>query len=1496
MVPPGGSATLYGVLYQLLASVHHVVQLRLLRQEDGQKILGAQLVAEPTGGGGDLRIELPGQRIVEQWKARTTGKAWSLLQIVGKVLPDLYLDLALDLPTDETTYVFATEGHPTEEAQAFFERLRGPVPEGDPLAGLRREDRKILREIAKAVRTRQQLRSEPDSLTYPKLRLLLSRFEIREGQKSEDLVRDIGRFLLPLVDHRDDVPEKRERLCLMILSKAAHGEVVIVPEDLLREAGLRGVSLENGDELRRRAREGVQREVERRKYNRNRDVRTKPDWPEDKPLLILTGESGQGKTWQLARLALDLAREEDGNKVLAVFVVSQGDAARDLQQAADLLWQQAWDHDQAKSLDRVAAHWREVRGDTGQPWLAVCVDGVQSVREARALIEDFDWDRWGIRLALSASKEIGTALARERPEQAHLRILRDFTLPELRAYLHHYDRVSEDLPSDVRETLRRPLLAGIYTAIGSGPQWRPTREYQLYEEYWRWLQRSRDQVEHPEDLERVKRLALTLFDEEPRYPWTWEQLEQVGLTDEARRRLEQIGWWVRVDGGMEVWHDRLLSWALAEAVAERGSAEELAIWLRRDRRPVNQRIRRILAYLPLDVLWLLSGNLAKRHLVTDLIVLKEEEDQSFGFHGLYEEDLPSLGYRIVPSLIERLRRLADRARYSYLDLAVNALSKILDQEPDGRADLPLLLKDSSRVVREVAVGTLALHPHPDAVELLWDRLRGSSRSIDESEGEKGLTTYRTTLPALRACLELDSGWLRTRILEADPEKEPVWELAYLLANLKNPRARSIWLEVKGELFRKMPPNKLRSLAVCIRVFLDAEEVPRLERWLSVKEDWTDLKAFRALAWVDPDRAVQLLATLPLENLSDHHFGSWLPILLLKRPEQTRRALRDRIAASGPDFWQAADLYRWYEERVDCTTVELLLDRLSSDATWDSLRRPLGVLSRLHRLGLLQAFEKRAGTDLDRRLGELGVSWIDSPEESDLHELRSVLLKIGGEGIRRLIRASLASSNLKRQQEALVWGRMFPEEIAAATPREPGAQILLGEDRAVVEEVVALEVDNPWQPNWWQDRLRNLWRLRRGRPPMTDEDLGPAFEVLESGDAKKRMRGLEAVSISGRADLLSRLPKWLEGLGELEKKKRQELDQRAAYLVHRLAGETPESVRKLSQILEFGDFPSLLANLYGKPGAEALPDRLEPSLLTSLRSGRFGEVEMNFALTLSRSRELDPSLLREVWNYGKDADDWDRMVFWKVVARLDSDEILEQLWKRSLDRDPIWDERFEAVSALATLEPDDAFNITAWHLSETGSGRDDFVLLLLDLDAGRAIPWLIEQAVRERQTEILWTIARALRRAGPTVELELRAGLESPDFRVRKAAVHLAGWQGPGFLDADLQRMAAEDPDDDIQWECLQALDRQNKERCVLELMNAFRQATGTARWSYLESILELGDPRLLVTENDPLWLSPILTEELGVLEVHANWRLQERFKEVKRSAEQRDRNQKDGRN
>lgn len=1472
-VSPGGSATLYGVLYQLLGSLHQTTWLQM----QGDPVRAARLEVEPPGGGGDLRVEGPGYRRVEQWKARTSGRSWGLQDVLDQVIPDLYRDPALDLPADQTCYVFATEGHLGEKARAFFERFHGPMPETNPLAGLGEEDLQLFCATAREIQERPAFRSEPIDQTHWKLRRLLSRFEVRENQTADRLIHEIDQSLLPLVDYMEDIPAKRDELCTLLLRRGAGKGPgnALMPEDLLREAGLHGISLESEDDLRRTAREVLEREIERRRYDEAIDVREAPVWPEGKRVLFVSGESGQGKTWQMARLALDRWKEHR----LVALVDSRGDAERDLQRASDLLWKQAWGRDRPISLDRLAERWRRIRGTAEKPWLTVGVDNVQSLSEARALLREGDWEEWGAELILTGPAHIGDTLAQEEPERVHHVRLRDFTPTELREYLRRHERFWETVPEDVRDTLKRPLLAGIYTSLGSDPDFNPTHEYDLYERSWQRLERKL--IEQPEDLELVKTLALKLLDTEPRYPWAWEDLREAGVGPETRARLEKAGWWTRNEEGVEVWHDRMLSWAIAMAFADRARSENPVVRLLAHPHSRATRIGRIQAYVTMDLLWILSGDPTKRDLVPDLLIRLEEGDGGFGSRWLlYRSTLPTLGRRIIPGFLERIRRLLDS--HSFVVPAVEILSKILDREPEGREELPRLLTDPSQRVRRIAVGTLARHPHAAAINPLWDLLRSSSLRM-ETRRREGILDRRSAFAALRSCLVLDPDWLRSKIREIQPEGEPVWELAYLLANLKHPLAPSIWLDVKGDLLEKIPSGKPHSLMVCIRVFRDREELSRLEGWLSVDEDWTDNVALEAIARIDPDRAVSLLTTVPLDRLLASHKG-WLPILLLNRPEETRLALRERMSVAGGDFWRVARDYWWYEEQLDRDTLEVLLDQLvvelegagrpdSIEDTWNRISGPLHQLSRVHRVDLLRCFEARSGTDLDLRLGDLAVASINRPQFSK--ELFMVLLKIGGTGLWHLIRADLASEDPDRRSEAIAHGLILPEELCAVP--QPGMRVLAaaGDDQALVAEMMT-----------WEGKIKNgdltmLWRLRHWKPPISDVDLVPALEGLESGDLQRRLRGMAALSISGRQDLLIRLPEWLEGL-ELSTEDLAPLDDRASYLVHRLADVSLEDLQQVARTLDVTRFPWTAVQLLYEGASAELADRLESHLLDRHAAvGRLATSELNLALALEQRRKLSSSLLQAIWENGKGLPRqyWSSEHFYPAVSRIDSEEVREEIWKEAFESGASR-RRIGAIRALHSFEPEEAIRAARRSLEEP---------LLLEIGGPSAVPLLLDLASRERKTEGLWEIARVLRRAGPEVETELRERLKSPEFRVREVSAHLAGWLGSGFLEAELRRMAHEEPDTDVQWECLKALERQNKERCVLELMEAFRSVHGTTRWSYLESILELGDPHLLVRQDDRLWLGQILSPELGAMEVHANYRIEKRRAEVKRAAERRDR-------
>jgi hypothetical protein len=92
MPQAGGSAAIYGILYQILANLWRASEIRLEAKLAGQEILSARLILEPKGGG-DARYEGEGIRVVEQYKTRSGNRTWSLKDLIEDVIPNLFVDL-----------------------------------------------------------------------------------------------------------------------------------------------------------------------------------------------------------------------------------------------------------------------------------------------------------------------------------------------------------------------------------------------------------------------------------------------------------------------------------------------------------------------------------------------------------------------------------------------------------------------------------------------------------------------------------------------------------------------------------------------------------------------------------------------------------------------------------------------------------------------------------------------------------------------------------------------------------------------------------------------------------------------------------------------------------------------------------------------------------------------------------------------------------------------------------------------------------------------------------------------------------------------------------------------------------------------------------------------------------------------------------------------------------------------------------------------------------
>lgn len=370
MSKAGGPATLYGVLYQILGSVRWACELSLSdAQVSDDDIHSARLVLEPADGG-DLTVEKPSQRIVEQWKSRRNGRPWRIRETLSDVVPDLYLAVDLNDIDRTTIFRFRAEGEvgEWEQARTFFARLGVVDVNAFTIAELDDEvpllfmggretltERQFFLWIASHVEAAQQRRGNDESpaVRHRRLCYLLANFEIPPSQSAAEIELEIDRCLRPWVDYADPdlLAAKRSEMCGRLLKIASEGQAVIRPREFLRSVGLTAIPLTSWplirDLLQQSASDAAAKLLH---YKPTLDVRHATVWPGGKPVLVLTGEGGCGKSWQLASLAC----EKNHGETAVVLFRAFGDPQRDLDEAARCVWQLGVGHEPPLDLGGIA--------------------------------------------------------------------------------------------------------------------------------------------------------------------------------------------------------------------------------------------------------------------------------------------------------------------------------------------------------------------------------------------------------------------------------------------------------------------------------------------------------------------------------------------------------------------------------------------------------------------------------------------------------------------------------------------------------------------------------------------------------------------------------------------------------------------------------------------------------------------------------------------------------------------------------------------------------------------------------------------------------------------------------------------------------------------------------------------------------------------------------------------------------------------------------------
>lgn len=1512
MVQTGGPAAINGFLYQILSHLGWLAEIRIKRRISGTDVPEDMcLVLEPKDGG-DARCEAAGIYLVEQYKVRPDS-TWSVQTIIDDVLPDLRSAVP-ETPVSNAKYRFVTDGRAgrLDNFRAFLKAVHSV---SDPSMLDDTGSYKFGLNLPNSFRSlfdyillnteRASERSRADA-TMTVLHLLKNfemDFEIVADHHS-DL---IEKMLRPLCANLGDERGKRQQLVGILMERLSKGEDrldVAAIDELLRSAAL------DPDRLRKLARLNemldylVDDSLERIGYQASIDVRQPPEWPEGKSVLLIAGESGEGKTWQLA----NLSRAEADACQHIVWIYAGQDTESTLKRAMRVVWQEGLGCTDEKTPMALTVHYQEMVHDAVMPWLTIAIDDVQSPELARDLVRQ-PWGRWGIRLALSVPERVASAV-QHAASDVHVHRITRFSVNQISDLLDRKGRNWGELPSDLQQLLRTPILAGLYLDLPYDTfSTAPSCEYEIFEAFW--TRRMQEKGKTGDDG--ILMLIAARVLEGRYYPVGRAQWREVNLDDVVIERLHATGWLNYLPGGMVSFaHDRLLNWAVAKFFLQQLQIGELSIVQLADNLlqcadSSSGHYAKSLGYVPMDVLWLLAADQKRNRQIANVIT-RLVESQHYGNYGeiLYVHLLPTLGERAVSVLQVLLNELPERD-YRFKVIA-QGLANVAIQDGVDISEFSRTLLHSASIDRQAVGITIATtKPSPQFLDRLWELHQERCEVLDYSHEELqrspwDIQDYEASFAALRAGVQTDPTWLRDRIKKADPLQERVNQFAYLLNSLDHPSALDIWSEVKNELMEKVPKDRPRSLLHCIRRFGDFSGIGFVVSCLTREEDFASGAAFASLVKLDPDFAIKKLAEIYRFELAASR-GWWLPQLLRVRPDATRRKLLEMAHNRDHGSKLLDNLFTGRANQLDAAMLRFRLRELESVLEVHSLSAcqghpwitfPLRLLNGVTRPDLLEVLRQEAGSPLERMVTEVACKRI--PGRSDFHdhvleECRLFLINVNGNGITDLVNYELNSCGYWERYGGLGW--------AYCRPNTDTISILKDICRRPVTDKVTGERSDGW--------------FERYRATIALAAIGSDDGMIESIWAE----GPEAVA--GDLNKIRRM------FGPIDKA----CTKRTAEKIAQQSATEGDILKSLTVawLSRDVDFIPIVRHIFSASDPDSEVARMACIVLIELgdTSIEFRELALAMLRTKTNSRYAIDALLAigkdivsELVNYLNDMPlaGWDDIkiqlaerlfhftearedaIEWAVrlckewslpmalpplelAAEADDAEVRELIICKSFsENDIVVGEKVRAIQALAKFDYERAVMAIKRQLRITNKEFRQLARLLVCLSPVGSVANLLDIAkIRE---DSVAAIGHALRRLGQgEVDTELSRCMTDSQRAIRAVGVELAGWLPPGRLVAEIETMLEIETEDKPRQAALEALVRKEEQAITADLLSAFEKSSGNHRWPLLLALLKVGDPYLLSDRDDPLWIGKVLDQAPYIFSRHAKEILKNRKDEIK---------------
>jgi len=1497
MTQAGGPAALNGFLYQIIQHLDWLTDVTLSGSLRGDDSDNACLVLEPRTGG-DARAELAGRYLVEQYKTRKGG-TWSVSDIES-VLKDLRKAVPANFP-EHAVYRFVTDGRAGQLGPlfSFLHDIRSASHPADldkldarsfngSFHGTNREyfDRLV-----------EQTRSANSSPVQESGRIfhLLKQFEMEFEVAADRLAASIERRIRPYASDLGAERRIREHLVGMLMEKLSQGETRLSAQDIdamLRHAGISPDRLRNAIRLAVSLNTVAQRRLQQIGYQSDLDVREPPVWNEDRAVLLIAGDSGSGKTWQLGRLLVSC-----GEAGLPAMLCRNGHSANEiLGNAANDVWQGGLQETSQRTLPAVVAHLRELIPSGPSTRTTIALDNVRDVDLARDLVRQ-DWNAWGIRLVMTVPTSVMNALRTTDANSIQAYSVPDFTVDELDRLLRRRGRRWADLAPDQKRLLRKPVLAGLFLELQYDDILRaPHGEYEIFDRFWERI--TANGATGDEGM--LMALALRELDGGA-YPLPRPQWIDIGLDGAAASRLVAAGWLrVNEDGSAEFTHDRLLNWAAAKSLVNefrrrRILPDELSARLLQTVSTTRDNRLRSLTYVPMDALWMLSAEEANEA-VLDTIIAHFEDTRDFGSYGdqLYNHLLPTLGQRAVPLLTQRMRGIPGDSNASYrFSLIAKAFAALAIQDGvDLSGVVPRLLRGQSPDQHRVALAVLTAAPDPRHLDRVWEIHKGHANALDDDREGRFPDLYQNSFQAISSMIAMEPDWLRHRILNANSTSDPVHELAYQLSALDHPDATSIWEETGDTLIASVPVHKSRSVINCIGRFADQRKKDYVIAQLANSANMASGVALSVLAALDPLVAIdQLVAVRESERYLTRTW--WLPTLLLKHPEITRRRVLD-LAMQNPGGRRIVEmLFSDRPDDLDEETLRFVIRDLESELQNPPLEasagnsfwpyRSLDFLGKIVRPDYLAILEAEAGGVLEKEILDVAIRRPRSGSNGRdllIESCRRALALIGGEGLTQLLLHELASPHFWVRYSGLKWAPLRGDpalierlgqiaeqtRLADRSDRESNANqefcmamkalAALGADAQLVailesEVTAGVPVDIAW--------------LRPETSPMPKAVTRSARLVLEddASTAPELSRALLVAWASGDAELIPPVRSVLEKVVPSSELARYACD------ALRTLGDKSQDFARLAQRLlytEEGRNSALNALLtMGSVGLPILAAWLEDPAIERRHDDEQSAIRALYA---------DPDTRVDAVRFAADRCQRTRYFYdglHDIAAEANNPTLRAQIFDKAFAGRSNTDHLIRAIQGLAKFDAPRAVEAVEYALREPVRPRvaNQLCLLLTHINPEAAVQKLVALAIE--QPDLRRPAVRALRRLDSTAVGRRLAEALAGEVSARKASAEVAGSIGDPALTALLRHVAAEDSHRDVRTAALNSLGQRRAEDNLHGAIGELKTLGVRQRWSRLLAILEAADVELVMSDGDPLSIYRILVEDAPpAFEYHAN--------------------------